>query len=418
MPLIVQSIVGFVALLVLAWAISENRREVAWRTVGAGIALQLAIAAALLTLPLSKNIFLALNNLMLALEAGTRAGTSFVFGYLGGAPPPFAESAAGSSFVLAFRALPLVLVISALSSLLFYWRVLPVIVKGFSILLEKVVGIGGAVGVSAAADVFVGMIEAPLFIRPYLKAMSRAEIFMVMSCGMATIAGTVMVLYASILTPVIPDAMGHILSASLISTPAALVVATLMVPPRVGEATAGRLIAPEPAESSMDAITRGTLQGMTLLLNIVAMLIVLVALVALVNQALELLPDVAGHPLTLERMLGAVMVPLVWLMGIPWSEAHDAGMLMGVKTALNELLAYSQLAQLPEDALTPRSRLIMTYALCGFANFGSLGILLGGLSTMVPERRNEIVSLGLKSIVAGTLATSLSGATVGIFASF
>lgn len=410
---ILQSVLGLLGLPMIAWLLSENRRAVRWKTVIGGLILQLVLAAALLKLPFFKQLFLILNDMMLALQNATQAGTVFVFGFLGGGPVPFEETQPGASFVLAFRALPLVLVVSALSALLFYWRVLPIVVRGFSHLLQRSMDIGGALGVAAAANIFVGMVEAPLFIRPYLRDMSRSELFAVMTCGMATIAGTVMVLYAVILGPVIPDAIGHILIASLISAPAALMVAVLMVPGD-SRATAGDLVPPQQAENSMDAITRGTLQGVELLLNIVAMLIVLVALVALVNQALALLPALAGEAVTLQRLLGYLMAPLMWLTGIPWQETLTAGALMGTKTVLNEFIAYLDLARLPQDALSPRSRVILTYALCGFANFGSLGILIGGLGTMVPERRGEIVALGLKSIVAGTLATCMTGAVVGI----
>jgi CNT family concentrative nucleoside transporter len=314
--------------------------------------------------------------------------------------------------VLAFRALPLVVVVSALSALLFYWRVLPWIVKGFALMLEKTMGVGGAIGLSSAANVFVGMVEAPLVVKPYIRDMSRSELFILMSCGMATVAGTVMALYASILSRVIPDALGHILVASIISTPAAIAISVLMVP---GEAlaTEGKLV-PQSATSSMDALTRGTVDGVQLLINIVAMLLVLVALVSLANEILALLPPVSGSPITLQRVLGLVMAPLVWIMGIPWSEASAAGALMGTKTVLNELLAYIDLARLPAGTLSPRSSLMMTYALCGFANFGSLGIMIGGLATMAPERRDEVVSLGGKTIVSGTLATCVAGAVVGI----
>jgi len=304
--------------------------------------------------------------------------------------------------------------VSALSSLLFYWRVLPFIVKSISTLLEKTLGVGGAVGLSTAANIFIGMVEAPLVIRPYLRQLSRGELFIVMTCGMAGIAGTVMVLYASILGPVVPDAMGHILSASIISAPAAIVVAALMVPPQ-GAPTAGELSSGQPARGAMDAVTRGTLDGLALLLNIVALLIVLVALVTLANLMLGALPEVAGKPVTLQRMLGFVMAPLVWLAGVPWSEAPTAGALMGTKTILNEFIAYLDMARLSDGELSLRSRLIMTYALCGFANFGSLGILIGGLATMVPERRDEVVALGMRSIVSGTLATLATGAVAGIF---
>jgi concentrative nucleoside transporter, CNT family len=410
----VQSGFGLIALLALAWAMSERRRTVRWRIVLSGLALQLALAALFLMAPPVKQIFLALNDALLGLERATQVGTAFVFGYLGGAPLPFTESHPGSGFVLAFRALPLVLVVSALSALLFHWGVLPLIVRGVSRTLETVMGIGGAVGLSTAANIFVGMVEAPLLVRPYLARLSRGELFMVMTGGMAGIAGTVMVIYAVMLGPVVPDAMGHILAASVISAPAAIVIAVLMVPPE-GVPTAGTLPRQAGTSSAMDAVTRGTLEGLTLLLNIVALLIVLVALVTLTNLLLGLLPAAWGAPITLQRILGVAMAPLVWLAGIPWSEAYTAGGLMGTKTILNEFIAYSDMARLPAEALSARSRIIMTYALCGFANFGSLGILIGGLSAMVPERRSEIVALGIRSLVSGTLATLATGAAIGVF---
>lgn len=409
-----QSAFGFLALIAIAWLLSENRRTVPWRIVISGILLQIVLAALLFKVPLFKSFFLLLNDALLALERATQAGTSFVFGYLGGARLPFEETPTGISFILAFRALPLILVVSALTSLLYYWRVLPFVVKSISALLEKTMGVGGAVGLSTAANIFVGMVEAPLFIRPYLARMSRSELFMVMTGGMAGIAGTVMVLYASLLGPVVPDAMGHILSAAIISAPAALVMAALMVPPQEAP-TAGSLSSPQQARGAMDAVTRGTVDGLALLLNIVALLIVLVALVTLANLLLGALPEVAGQPVTLQRMLGLVMAPLVWLAGIPWSEAVTAGALMGTKTILNEFIAYADMARLHTGELSLRSRLIMTFALCGFANFGSLGILIGGLAAMVPERRDEIVALGMRSLVSGTLATLATGAVAGIY---
>ena len=407
-----HSLIGFFLLHAIAWSLGEDRKSVAWRPVIAGMLLTFGLGLVLLKAPFVKDVFLALNDALNALEKATREGTAFVFGFLGGGPLPFAETYPGASFVLAFRALPLVLVVSALSALLFHWRVLPWIVRGFSLLLQRTMGVGGAIGLSSAANVFVGMVEAPLVVKPYIRSMSRGELFILMSCGMATVAGTVMALYASILSKVVPDALGHILIASIISTPAAIAVSVLMVPPDA-RATEGK-IAPQTATSSMDAVTRGTIDGVQLLVNIVAMLVVLVALVSLANQILGLLPDVGGAPVTLQRVLGIVMAPLVWIMGIPWSEAVTAGALMGTKTVLNELLAYIDLAKLPDHALSDRSRLMMTYALCGFANFGSLGIMIGGLATMAPERRDEIVSLGGKTIVSGTLATCIAGSVVGM----
>ena len=305
------------------------------------------------------------------------------------------------------------LLVSALSAVLFYWKVLPWVVRGFAWGLQKTLGIGGTEGLGVAANIFVGMVEAPLFIRPYLEKMTRSEIFAVMTCGMATIAGTVMVLYASILSPLIPDVMGHILTASIISAPAAITIAKVMVP-ETEPLTPGRLSAPEPAQSTMDALTKGTLQGVSLLINIVAMLIVLVACVHLLNLGLAFLPPAAGAPLTLQRILGWIMAPVVFLMGIPWAEAFNAGALMGTKTVLNELLAYIDMSRLPAGSLSERSLLIMTYAMCGFANPGSLGIMIGGLGTMAPARRGEIVNLGWRAVVAGTLATCMTGAVVGL----
>jgi len=411
--MVLQGIAGLIVFTLIAWGLSENRRKVRVTFVVTGILLQIVVALILLKVPLFRDFFLFLNHLVLSLEEATTAGTSFVFGYLGGGTLPFEEKFPGSSFILAFRGLPLVLVMSALSTLLFYWKILPVIVRGFSWCVQKTMKLGGAEGLGVSANIFVGMVESPLLIRPYLKDMTRSELFTLMTCGMATIAGTVMVLYASILGAVIPDVMGHILTASIISVPASIVIAKIMVP-ETGEPTSGTLTAPERYAGSMDAVTKGTVQGVELLLNIIAMLVVLVAFVYLVNLILGVLPQIGGERVTLQKLFGYVMAPIVWLMGIPWSESVTAGSLMGTKTILNELIAYLDLARLPADALSPKSALIMTYAMCGFANPGSLGIMIGGMGTMAPERRDEIVFLGVRSIVSGTLATCMTGTVVGI----
>ncbi len=327
---------------------------------------------------------------------------------------PFAETRPGGSFIFAFQALPLVLVISALATLLFYWGVMQRIVQAFAWVLRRTVGVGGPLGLGAAVHIFVGHIEAPLLIRPYLLRLSRGELFALMSCGMAGIAGTVMVLYATLVGAVIPNALGNILIAAVISTPAALAIAALMVPFRPDRSAATQLALDDPPVSAMDAIAKGTRDGIGFLFNIAAMLIVTIALVSLVNAAFGLFPDLAGAPLTLQRLFAYVFRPLMWLIGIPGPQVANAAALMGVKTVLNEFVAYVDLAHLPPDALDARSRLIMTYALCGFANFGSLGILIGGMGAMVPERRAEIVALGLRSILSGTLATCMSGAVVGL----
>jgi len=410
----VQGLLGLIMFLAIAWLFSENRKEVRVKTALSGVIVQLSIAGILLYIPFFKKFFLLLNNIVLALEDATKAGTSFVFGYIGGGTPPFLLQDPGANFILAFQALPLVLVIGALSGLLFYWRILPYIVKGFSFLLQKTMNIGGALGLGASTTIFLGMVEAPLVIKPYLRVMTRSEIFSLMTVGMACIAGTVMILYATILKGVIPDPLGHILVASFIHVAAAVTIARIMIP-ETGNETAGVLIPQQTAKSSMDAVVKGTFDGLHLLLNIIAMLVVMVALVHLANRLIGLLPDVAGAPLTLQRLLGFLMAPVVWLFGIPWAEAQTAGSLMGTKTILNELLAFLDMAKLPVDALDSRSRLIMTYALSSFANFGSLGILIGGLGSLAPERRDEIVGLGIRALVAGTLATCMTGAVIGIF---
>jgi CNT family concentrative nucleoside transporter len=398
-----HALAGMAGLLALAWAMSENRRAIPWRAVIAGMALLLILSVVFLKIPLVKSLFMQLNDVLLVLERATLAGTSLVFGYLGGGPAPFQVSDVNSNFVLAFRALPIVLLISALSALLFYWRIVPAIVRGLSFVLEKAMLVGGVVGLSTAANVFVGMVEAPLLVRPYLARLSRGELFAIMAGGMASIAGTVLFLYGSILGRVMPDAVAHLLIASILSAPAALVIAFLMVPPGL---TAGEtLTLKSDAAGSMDALTRGTLEGAQLLLNIVAMLVVFVALVALVNLIIA--------PYTLQGALGWLLAPLAWLAGIPWHEARTAGALLGTKTVINELVAYLDLANAKD--LSDRSRMLLTYALCGFANLGSLGIMIGGMGTMAPERRPEIVDLGIKSIIAGTLATCMTSASVALF---
>jgi concentrative nucleoside transporter, CNT family len=414
-----QSLLGVAAIIVIAFMISENRRAVPWRQVLIGLAVTFALALLMLKVPQSQSAFNVINRAVNAVASATKAGTSFVFGYVGGGPLPFDPKTPGSDFILAFQALPVVLVMSVLSSLLFYWRIMPPIVRGFSWALEKTLDVDGAVGLSTAANIFVGQVEAPLFIRPYLANLSRSEMFVVMTGGMAGIAGTVFVLYATILANAIPNAAGHIAVCSVLGAPAAIFISLIMVPDPDNRHTGGKIGADgdkveQIASSTMDAIVKGTGAGLELLLNITAMLIVFIALVYLANSILGLLPDMLGAPLTLQRMLGWIMAPVCWLMGIPWSQAVTAGGLMGIKTVLNEFVAYLQLAALPSDALEPRSRLIMLYAMCGFANFGSLGIMIAGLSTMCPEKRDEVVSLGLKSIVSGTLTTCLLGAIVGV----
>jgi CNT family concentrative nucleoside transporter len=420
MALQAQSALGLILIPLAAWALSENRAAVTaarmLRIVIAGLALQVAVAGVMLNVPAVRALFDWPAAGVAALQAATSAGMRLVFGYLAGGPTPFETVRPESSFVLAFQALPLILLVSALSRLLYHWGILQQVVRAFAWVLQRSLGVSGPVGTSAAANIFVGMIEAPLFIRPYLAQMSRGGLFATMTVGMAGIAGTVLALYASILESKIPGAAGHLIVASVISAPAALMLAALMVPdskPAADQAVDPAIPESDASASSMDAIARGTREGIDLLANVTAMLIVVVALVALANQILAALTGPLGLTLTIEQMLGWCFAPLAWLTGVPWSEATTGGALLGVKIVLNEFVAYLQLAAVPPEALSERSRLIMTYALCGFANLGSLGIMIGGIAAMVPERRAEIVELGSKTLVSGTLATLMTAAVVG-----
>ncbi len=405
---------GWAAILLVAFLLSEDRRRIPWRTVAGGLALQVGLAVLLLRVPLATRLLAWVNQAALALQKATDAGTTFLFGYLAGPPLPFAETHPGASFILAFNALPLVLTISALAALLFHWGILQRVTAAFAWLLRRVLGVGGALALGAAVHIFLGMIEAPLLVRPYLAGMQRGELFALMTCGMAGVAGTVMVIYATFLAPVIPDALGNILIASVISTPAALAVSALMVPFAAGRGAEERLVIADPPLNAADALVKGTMDGLRPLVAIVAVLLVSVALVALVNMAFAHLPFVGGDALTLQRAFAWPFRPVMWLIGVSWAESGVAASLMGTKTVLNEFVAYLNLAKLPDGTLSPHARLIVTYALCGFANFGSCGILIGGLSAMVPERRHEVVTLGVRSILSGTMATLTSGAVVGL----
>lgn len=413
-----QAMAGLVCLIGLAWAFSDNKRHViahGWPLVGVGVAVQFALALMLTQWTAARQAVAALNRVVAALQDATQEGTALVFGYLGGGPLPFEPDDPGATYILAFQALPLMLVISALAALFWHWRILPGAVEAIAWPLRRAFGLSGPLGVGCGSNVFIGMVEAPLLIRPTLKTMPRSDLFVLMTTGMATIAGTVLILYASFLDGVIDDPLGHIVVASLISLPAAILVARVMVPPDVAEsANADKVVWERPYHSSFDALAQGTQTGISLVLNVAAMLIVLVALVTLGNSILGLLPDIAGAPLTFERMLAFVLRPVAWGLGVPWSESGIAAELIGEKTILNELFAYLHLSQLEAGTISERTGIILTYALCGFANPGSLGILLGGFLTMVPERREDILDLAPRSLISGTLATLMTGAVMGV----
>jgi CNT family concentrative nucleoside transporter len=417
-----RGIIGLAVLIGVAWAISENRAgHPGWRWMLGALALQGVLALLIVRVPIVWEAVGLVNNAVSAVEAATLKGSSYMFGYIGGAELPFAlKPGAQPPLVIAFQILPLVIVFSALAALLWHWGVLRWIVNGLSFLLRRSLGVSGVVGLSGGASVFLGVVEAPLVTRAYFGRMSRTELFQVMTLTMATISGAILILYATTLRDTVPDAVGHMISASLISLPAALLVARLMVPgteaDTATEVDAGAHTGDEGLryESSIDAIIKGAMDGMQLFLAVIAVIITVFALVALVDGMLAALPLVDGEALSLKRLMGWLLAPFMWLLGVPWSEAQAAGGLMGTKAVLNEYVAYLELAALPEGTLSPRSLLIVTYALCGVANLASVGLLVSTIGTLCPERRAEAAGLGMKSWISGNLASAMTGAWIGL----
>lgn len=413
-----RGVIGLAVLIGLAWGFSENRRaHPGWRWMAGALALQGVLALLIVRVPwVWKAVGLA-NSAVSAVEQATLKGSSYMFGYLGGAPLPFAlADGAQPPLVIAFQILPLVIVFSALAALLWHWGVLRAVVNGLSFLLRRTLGVSGVVGLSGGANMFLGVVESPLVVRAYFDRMTRAELFQVMVLAMATISGAILILYATTLRATVPDAVGHMISASLISLPAALLIARLMVPGQADDAKT-EVEHNEPGlryESSIDAIVKGTMDGMALFLAVIAVIIVVFALVALADQVLALLPLIEGEAISLKRLMGWVFAPFMWLLGVPWGDAQAAGGLMGTKAILNEYVAYLELAALPAGTLGPRSLLIVTYALCGVANLASVGLLVSTIGTLCPERRAEAAGLGMKSWLAGNLASAMTGAWIGL----
>jgi CNT family concentrative nucleoside transporter len=431
-----QSLIGIAIILLITIGVSENRSRIDYKSLGKGLLFQFVLAIVLLKVPFIQSFLGSLNQSVLELQKATQAGTSLVFGYLGGGPLPFDEKSPGMSFVLGLQALPMILIFSALSALLYYWRVLPLVIGCFAWLLGRVLNVTGATSFASIATVFVGIVEAPLLIRPYLNGLSKAELFVVMSTGMSTISGTVLVIYASFLQSSVPNVVTHLIIASLISAPGAIVLSLVAMPkiplfesqPSTLEdhdmqghglrsyikALLHTTDAHKKYQSTMDAISDGTYQGMKLLASVIAMLIVLVALVSLGNSILQLLPYFDGSALTIQRIIGWVMQPFSWTLGIEWKDTQIAGQLMGTKLVLNEFITYLDLSKLDPNAISEHSRVLLTYLLCGFANFGSLGIVIAGIGSMAPDRQKEIVQMGAKSLLIGTLSTCLSAAMIGL----
>ena len=414
MGLWVQSFVGLFGLIGLAWLISENRKAVSVRWIGIALVTQGLLALLVLKVPFIWTALSVLSRGVAALDQAARYGSAFVFGYTGGGPTPFPIPGDGTSVIVAFQILPIVIVVSALAALLWHWKLLPTIIRWLSRSLQKSLGVGGGASLGAAANLFFGVVESPLFIRGVLNKLNRADLFVVMTAGLATVSGVVLVLYATILEPILPNATSHIVTASVISLPAALLIARVMIPSTANPAEADDDLSGLSYDSSLDAVVQGTMDGMKLYLAIIAILIVIFAFVSLGDQMLSLLPNVDGTALTIDRLFGWAFAPIVLLFGIPPGEALAAGQLMGTKAVLNEFVAYQALAGLDQDVLSPRSTLIMTYALCGFANLASVGMLVSVIGTLAPDNRSVALSLGMKAWVAGNLATGMTGAVVGL----
>jgi len=408
-----QSLFGLLVIIGLCWAVSENRKAFPWRLTLGAVAVQAILILATFAIPGSQVVLDAINNSVKGLEQATAKGTQFVFGYLAGGDQPYPVENQGALFTFAFNVLPLVIVISALSALLWHWRILKWVTLGFGFIFQRTMGLGGASALAVAANIFLGMVETPLVIRAYLDKLSRSEIFLMMVVGLGTVAGSTMVAYATILSSVLPNAAGHVLIASIVSAPAAVLLARIMIPEKPGQGgeTADYSSALK-YESSIDAIVKGTSDGLMVVLNISAVLITFVAFVALVNVIIGNF-WIGGEALSVERILGVLFAPVAWLTGVEWSEASKAGWLLGVKLTLTEFVAFIELGKVPAGEMSERTRMLMTYALCGFANIGSVGITVTGLSVLLPERRQEVLGLVWKALLGGFLATLMTACVVG-----
>lgn len=416
LPENVQALAGVALILGLCWLVSENRKRFPLVLAVCAIAIQLVLVFVLFRLPATRDALQGVNGAVEGLASSTQAGTNFVFGYLSGTTPPYTETNPGAGFLFAFRVMPVILVVCALSALLWHWGILKWLAKGLGFLFQKTLGLRGPPALATAATIFMGQIEGPIFIRAYLERLTRSELFMLIAVGMACVSGSTMVAYATILHDVLPNAAAHVLAASLISAPAGVLLARIMVPGDPSEKSDDLDLAEEDKTygSSIDAVMKGTTDGLQIALNVGATLIVFIALATMVDKILFALPMVGGEHLSIARILGVVFAPLAWSMGIPWKEAGSAGGLLGVKLILTEFTAFIQLAKVGPELLDPRTRMIMTYALCGFANIGSVGMNVAGFSVLVPTRRQEVLGLVWKAMMAGFLATCLTGSLIGL----
>ena len=415
---LIQIVIGFIGLILIAIPFSNNKSSINIKHIFAAIILQIILAFALIKIPFIVQIFAYLSEGVTALQTATQEGAEFVFGYLSNSSSsPFENSGTGNSMIFAFQILPLIIVISALSALLWFWNILPLIIRAISKVFEKLFNIGGPIGLGATANIIMGQVEAPLLVKPYLSRMTEKELLILMTAGMSTVSGSIMIALVSMLAPQFPDInlIQHLVSASILSIPAAIMYANIMIPSNEVTNFDGSSV-PKVYDSSMDAITRGTKDGLDICLNVAAILIAFIALVSLLNSILGICGGWIGiSNLSLQLILGYIFFPIVWLMGVPLSETLASAELLGLKTALNEFVAYGALANIEPGILSERSKLITLYALCGFANFSSVGILVSGISAMAPERKNDLIKVSLKALIGATLASCMTGLVIGIF---
>ena len=410
-----QSLTGLLLTMVICWLLSENKRRFPWLLALGAIGVQIGLVLLLFGIPAAQVALRGVGVAIDGLGASTQDGVRFVFGFLAGGPDqPYAVNSPASLFIFAFHVLPVILVVCALSALLWHWRILKWITQGFGFIFQRTLGLRGPPALATAATIFMGQVEGPIFIRAYLDMLTRSELFMLISVGMACVSGSTMVAYATILKDVLPNAAGHVLTASIISAPAGVLLARIIVPPEpVEKREAFELGEDKTYASSVDALIKGTSDGLTVVLNVGATLIVIVALVGMADRLLGIAPDIGGAPVSIERVLGLVFAPLAWSLGVPWAEARTAGSLLGIKLVLTEFSAFIQLSKVGGGELSERSRMIMTYALCGFANIASVGINVAGYSVLAPLRRNEVIGMVWKALVAGFLATCMTASIVG-----
>ena len=426
-----QSLMGPLVIMGICWALSENRRRFPLMLMIVALAAQVVLVALLFGVPFLQAGLQGIGGAVRGLADATHHGSSFVFGYLGGeGDAPFTPTNPSALFVFGFQVLPVILVVCALSALLWHWGILKALTKGFGFIFRKTLGLRGPPALATAATIFMGQVEGPIFIRAYLDKLTRSELFLLLTVGMTCVSGSTMVAYVAILSPTLHNAAAHVLTASIISAPAGVLLARILVPPDLAE-RGGDIdqMSDKSYDSSVDALMKGTGDGLQVVLNVAASLIVFVALVALANQLLAAsghgvsrlaglahvnIPD--KYPPTIEGTLGYLFAPLAWCLGIPWHEAGKAGQLLGTKLVLTEFIAFIKLGADPE--ISARTRMIMTYALCGFANVASVGINVAGFSVLAPQRREEILGMVWKAMMAGFLATCLTASIVGLMPAF